>query len=76
MQKLLKILSYPFIALIKIYQFGISPMLGPKCRFTPTCSQYAVEALKKHGVIKGTWLAAKRISKCHPGGSSGYDPVP
>jgi putative membrane protein insertion efficiency factor len=76
MQKLLKILSYPFIAIIKIYQFGISPMLGPKCRFTPTCSQYAVEALKKHGVIKGTWLAAKRISKCHPGGGSGYDPVP
>ncbi len=76
MQKLLKILSYPFIAIIKVYQFGISPMLGPKCRFTPTCSQYAVEALKKHGVIKGTWLAAKRISKCHPGGGSGYDPVP
>lgn len=76
MQKLLKILSYPFIAIIKVYQFGISAMLGPKCRFTPTCSQYAVEALKKHGVIKGTWLAAKRISKCHPGGGSGYDPVP
>jgi putative membrane protein insertion efficiency factor len=76
MQKLLKILSRPFIWLIKIYQFGISPMLGPKCRFTPTCSQYAVEALKKHGLLKGGWLAVKRISKCHPGGSSGYDPVP
>ena len=76
MKKLLQILSYPFIGLIKLYQYGISPMLGPKCRFTPTCSQYAVLALKKHGLFKGSWLALKRISKCHPGGGSGYDPVP
>ena len=76
MQKLLKILSYPFIGLIKLYQYGVSPMLGPKCRFTPTCSQYALEALKKYGLFKGSWLAVKRISKCHPGGDSGYDPVP
>jgi len=76
MQKLLKILSYPFIGLIKLYQYGVSPMLGPKCRFTPTCSQYALEALKKYGLFKGGWLAVKRISKCHPGGGSGYDPVP
>ncbi|MBN9298691.1 MAG: membrane protein insertion efficiency factor YidD [Filimonas sp.] len=76
MKPLLKILAYPFILLIKFYQYVISPALGPKCRFTPTCSQYAVEALKKHGVLKGTVLAAKRISKCHPGGGSGYDPVP
>jgi putative membrane protein insertion efficiency factor len=71
-----RILSFPFIALIKIYQYGISPLIGPKCRFTPTCSQYAEQALKKYGLFKGTWLAIKRISKCHPGGSSGYDPVP
>lgn len=51
-------------------------MLGPKCRFTPTCSQYAAEALKKYGIFKGSWLALKRISKCHPAGSSGFDPVP
>jgi putative membrane protein insertion efficiency factor len=76
MNWLLKTLSFPFIMLIKIYQYGISPLLGPKCRFTPTCSQYAEQALKKYGVVKGTWLAAKRISKCHPGGNSGYDPVP
>jgi uncharacterized protein len=72
----LKILSLPFILLIKLYQWIISPLLGPKCRFTPTCSQYAVEALKKHGVFKGTWLALKRISRCHPWGGHGYDPVP
>jgi putative membrane protein insertion efficiency factor len=76
MKLLLKILSWPFILVIKIYQFGISPLLGPKCRFTPTCSQYAEQALKKHGVFKGIILAMKRISKCHPGGGSGYDPVP
>jgi len=76
MKLLLQILSWPFILLIKIYQYVISPAIGPKCRFTPTCSHYAVDALKKHGLFKGSWLAAKRISKCHPGGSGGYDPVP
>jgi len=72
----LKIFSYPFILLIKFYQYVVSPLLGPKCRFTPTCSQYAVEALKKHGLLKGGWLTIKRISRCRPGGGSGYDPVP
>jgi putative membrane protein insertion efficiency factor len=76
MKWLLKILSFPFIVLIKIYQKIISPVIGPQCRFTPTCSNYAVEALKKYGVFKGTWLAVKRISKCHPWGGKGYDPVP
>jgi uncharacterized protein len=71
-----KILVTPFLLLIKLYQFGISPMLGPKCRFTPTCSQYAAEALQKHGLLKGFVLAFKRISRCHPRGGSGYDPVP
>ncbi|MBN8720236.1 hypothetical protein SAMN05444410_10574 [Hydrobacter penzbergensis] len=76
MKRLLQILSWPLILLVKIYQYVISPAIGPKCRFTPTCSQYAITALQKHGLIKGTLLAIKRISKCHPGGGSGYDPVP
>nr|WP_294988601.1 membrane protein insertion efficiency factor YidD [uncultured Sediminibacterium sp.] len=76
MNILLRILSYPFIFLIRIYQYVISPALGPKCRFTPTCSQYAITALQKHGLFKGGWLAIKRISKCRPGGGHGYDPVP
>ncbi|HND94595.1 MAG: putative membrane protein insertion efficiency factor [Bacteroidetes bacterium ADurb.BinA245] len=76
MKTLLRILSLPFIFLIKIYQWVISPLMGPTCRYTPTCSHYAAEALKKHGVIKGMWLAIRRISRCHPWGGSGYDPVP
>ncbi|MBE7173678.1 MAG: membrane protein insertion efficiency factor YidD [Williamsia sp.] len=76
MKKLLYILSLPFIALIKVYQYLISPILGPKCRFTPTCSQYGIEALKKYGIIKGSWLTLKRIARCHPWGGHGYDPVP
>ncbi|HRP33876.1 MAG TPA: membrane protein insertion efficiency factor YidD [Agriterribacter sp.] len=71
-----KILSLPFIGLIKCYQLIISPILGPKCRFTPTCSQYALESIKKYGILKGGWLAIKRISRCHPWGGHGYDPVP
>ena len=70
------ILVFPFLLLIRIYQYVISPALGPKCRFTPTCSQYAAEALKKHGILKGMALSIRRISRCHPGGGSGYDPVP
>jgi putative membrane protein insertion efficiency factor len=76
MKTILQILSLPFIGLIKIYQWIISPWLGPKCRFTPSFSQYAVEALKKHGLLKGLWLYVKRISRCHPWGGHGYDPVP
>ena len=71
-----QILILPFIILIRIYQWVISPALGPKCRFTPTCSQYAAEALQKHGLIKGFILSVKRVSKCRPGGGHGYDPVP
>lgn len=73
---LLRILAWPLILLIKIYQYVISPMLGPKCRFTPTCSQYSLEAFKKYGLLKGFYLSIRRISRCHPGGGSGYDPVP
>lgn len=61
---------------IHFYRMSISPMLPPSCRFTPTCSQYALEALKKHGPIKGSWLTIRRICRCHPWGGSGYDPVP
>ncbi|HEV3249495.1 MAG TPA: membrane protein insertion efficiency factor YidD [Puia sp.] len=73
---MLILLSMPFIALIKLYQWILSPLLGPKCRFTPTCSHYAIEALKKHGFFRGGWLAIRRISRCHPWGGHGYDPVP
>ena len=76
MKKLLPILSFPFIFLIKLYQWIISPLLGSKCRYTPTCSQYGIEALKKYGPIKGLWLTIKRIARCHPWGGHGYDPVP
>ena len=76
MKTILKILALPFIAIIKIYQLIISPLLGPQCRFTPTCSHYALEAFKKYGIFKGFWLTVKRISRCHPLGGHGYDPVP
>jgi uncharacterized protein len=76
MKTVLILLSLPFVALIKLYQWVLSPLIGPKCRFTPSCSQYAVEALGKYGVIKGMWMAIKRISRCHPWGGQGYDPVP
>ncbi|MGN6249643.1 MAG: membrane protein insertion efficiency factor YidD [Ginsengibacter sp.] len=71
-----QILSLPFIGLIKFYQLVISPWMGPSCRYTPTCSQYGIEALKKYGPLKGGWLTIKRISRCHPWGGHGHDPVP
>ncbi|MGO3182401.1 MAG: membrane protein insertion efficiency factor YidD [Aequorivita sp.] len=71
-----KLLTYPFILLIKGYQNFISPLLPSSCRYTPTCSHYAVEALQTHGLLKGGWLAAKRIASCNPWGGSGHDPVP
>lgn len=70
------ILSYPFIWLIRFYQAAVSPYLGSNCRYTPTCSQYGIEALKRHGLIIGGILTVKRITSCHPWGGSGYDPVP
>lgn len=71
-----KILTKLLLAPIYFYKAAISPMLGPSCRFTPTCSQYAIDALKKHGPFKGLYLTIKRILRCHPWGGSGYDPVP
>lgn len=76
MKSLKKIVSFPFIALIKIYQHVISPWMGPSCRYTPTCSQYGIDAIKKYGPIKGGWLTLKRIGRCHPWGGHGHDPVP
>lgn len=64
------------LLLIRFYQKFISPYLPSSCRYTPTCSQYAVEALQKYGLFKGGWLAFRRIMRCHPWGGSGYDPVP
>ncbi len=64
------------ILLVKFYQGAISPHFPACCRYTPTCSQYAIEAITRHGAIRGSWLAIKRICRCHPWGGSGYDPVP
>ena len=69
-------LAYPFILLVRFYQVCISPLKPPCCRFTPTCSQYALQALRKHGPIKGLYLTVWRILRCNPWGGSGYDPVP
>lgn len=71
-----KIFSFPFIVLIRGYQLLISPWLGNNCRYQPTCSQYAKEAIEQYGAIKGIYLGTKRILRCHPWGGSGYDPVP
>ncbi len=66
----------PFVAMVKFYQLCISPLLPHACRFTPTCSEYALEALRRHGLLRGGWLTVRRIARCHPWGGSGYDPVP
>ena len=75
--KIRKIAIFPFVVLIRFYQVCISPLKpAGTCRFTPTCSQYALEAFKRHGLFKGFYLSLKRILRCHPWGGSGYDPVP
>lgn len=70
------LLAYPLLWIVKFYQVAISPFTPASCRYSPTCSHYAVNALKKYGAFKGGWLALKRILSCHPWGGSGYDPVP
>ncbi|MBS1656791.1 MAG: membrane protein insertion efficiency factor YidD [Bacteroidetes bacterium] len=76
----MKFLNYLFrsllIALVTIYKRVISPWLMPACRYTPTCSEYMIEAIKKYGALKGGWLGLKRFSRCHPWGGHGHDPVP
>ena len=70
----------PLAALVRVpifaYRWFVSPLIGPACRFAPSCSEYALDALAKHGAVRGSWLAAKRVGRCHPWGGSGYDPVP
>jgi len=76
MSALRTLLAKPFIWLVRGYQLAISPLLPPSCRFYPTCSCYAIEALTRHGVIKGLWLALRRVGRCHPWNPGGHDPVP
>ena len=71
-----KVATFPLLILIRGYQLIISPLLGSNCRFMPTCSEYAMESLRSHGLIKGIYLTIKRIGKCHPWGGHGYDPIP
>ena len=71
-----KILIYPLIFIIKIYQFSFSPLIGKNCRYLPTCSEYAIESLKSHGLLRGSFFAITRILKCHPFGNHGFDPIP
>ena len=71
-----KIFIYPLIFIIKIYQFIFSPLIGNNCRYLPTCSEYAIESLKFHGLLRGLFFTIKRISKCHPFGGHGLDPIP
>ncbi len=71
-----KVLAWPFILLVRTYQVVISPLLGNRCRFDPTCSAYALQALRQHGVLRGGGLTLRRLARCHPWGGRGYDPVP
>jgi len=72
----MKVIIYILVIPIKAYQLILSPFFGPSCRFQPTCSTYAIDALRKHGVIQGVWLTIKRLVKCNPWGGRGFDPVP
>ncbi|WP_298393921.1 membrane protein insertion efficiency factor YidD [uncultured Azonexus sp.] len=69
-------MKHLLIALVRFYQYAISPMFGRRCRYFPTCSEYTVDAIRKYGALKGGWLGAKRICRCHPWHPGGYDPVP
>jgi uncharacterized protein len=76
MQLIRKFFSYLLIALVRFYQYAISPLTMASCRYTPTCSAYGIEAIKKHGPLKGSWLTLRRIARCNPWGGHGHDPVP
>lgn len=70
------LLLAPLLLLIRLYRYALSPLLGPRCRFYPSCSEYASEALQRHGLLAGLWLALRRLSRCHPWHPGGVDPVP
>ena len=69
-------MTNPLVVAIKAYRYAVAPLLPPSCRFHPSCSQYAMEAIERHGGVRGSWLAAKRVCKCHPFHPGGFDPVP
>jgi len=69
-------MSRILVWIINAYRYAVSPLLGTNCRFTPSCSEYAVEAVAKYGAVKGIWLSIKRVSRCHPWHHGGYDPLP
>lgn len=71
-----RLLVAPFVVLIRFYRYAISPLLGRSCRFEPSCSEYAIEALQRHGLLVGIWLAVRRVARCHPWHPGGFDPVP
>ena len=73
-QRVIAIPSWLLIAAVRGYQLGVSPFIGPRCRFQPTCSQYFIEAVRKYGVLRGSWRGLCRIGRCHPWGGGGYDP--
>lgn len=72
----MRVLALIAISVVRVYQWFISPLLPPSCRYEPTCSAYAVAALQRHGLLRGLWLTARRLARCHPWGGRGYDPVP
>tara|TARA_B100001250_G_scaffold412824_1_gene445093 strand:- start:127 stop:381 length:255 start_codon:yes stop_codon:yes gene_type:complete len=76
METIIKIITKALVGLIRIYRTFVSPVMGPRCRHIPSCSEYALDAIKKRGIISGALLTSKRILRCRPGGTSGYDPVP
>jgi putative membrane protein insertion efficiency factor len=71
-----RLVSWVLVAMIRSYQLAVVPWLGPACRFEPSCSRYAIEAVERYGPLRGPWLAVKRLSRCHPLGDHGYDPLP
>ena len=71
-----RLAALPLIGLVRLYQLTLRPFIGGHCRFQPTCSEYAIEALRTHGGVRGAWLTARRLARCHPFGGAGFDPVP
>jgi len=69
-------LAWVLIAALRLYRALVSPLIGPACRFQPSCSQYAIDAIRRRGAVRGAWLAVRRLGRCHPLGGFGYDPVP